>query len=213
MALWASCNSKGGTGKTTLTCHLAVLAQERGLSVGVIDADVLEGSTNWLAGMKGAPPVTRLRTADDLLDRALEVAAAYDLCLADGPGGSGELSRALLMVCDLALVPCGPTATDWRATQDTLRLIQQARRIRKGAPDALLVPNRLQAGTRLSREFLAALHGDGQGIPAVDGLSLRTAFADADGQHSVVWRLPNAKAATDEIFRLYEQIHGHQART
>ena len=39
---------KGGAGKTTLTCHLAVEAERRGHGpVGIIDTDDMAGLAKW----------------------------------------------------------------------------------------------------------------------------------------------------------------------
>jgi chromosome partitioning protein len=119
-----------------------------------------------------------------------------------------EVTRALLLVADLALLPCGPSALDVRAVQDAIRVVRQAQKIREGPPRALLVPNKLQTNYRLSRELLET--AEQLGIPSLEGLKLRQAYADAVGQGSVVWRLPRTEDAADELAKLFDQISRHE---
>ena len=45
------------------------------------------------------------------------------------------------------------------------------------------------------------------GLPVLPGLHLRQVYADAVGQGTVVWRMPNARAASDEIYQLFKAIN------
>jgi chromosome partitioning protein len=61
------------------------------------------------------------------------------------------------MVCDVALVPCGPSPLDLEASPLAIRVIRQARAIRTDdLPRALFVPNKLQTNTTLSHQLLEA---------------------------------------------------------
>ena len=87
---------------------------------------------------------------------------------------------------------------------------EQAQRIRGGAPRAVLVPNKLQVQYRLTQELLAAVQA--LGVPALGGLRLRQAFADAAGQGTLVWRLGlRGAATTEEITRLFEELNIHES--
>ncbi|MGL4340766.1 MAG: Mrp/NBP35 family ATP-binding protein [Rhodoglobus sp.] len=54
--IYAITSGKGGVGKSTLTANLAVCLAERGLRVGVIDADVFGFSIPGLLGIAGTQP-------------------------------------------------------------------------------------------------------------------------------------------------------------
>jgi ATP-binding protein involved in chromosome partitioning len=56
-------SGKGGVGKSTVTANVAAIAQKRGFSVGIIDADVFGFSIPGLLGIEGATP-TRI---DDMM--------------------------------------------------------------------------------------------------------------------------------------------------
>jgi len=206
--LIALANSKGGVGKTTIAVHLAVSQAEKGRKVALIDSDTQESSTRWLKDVQEAVGIFRLHTADDVLEQTPDIVRRFDVVVADGPAGLSEVTRALLLVADLALLPCGPSALDVRAVQDAIRVVRQAQKIREGPPRAFLVPNKLQTNYRLSRELLET--AEQLGIPSLEGLKLRQAYADAVGQGSVVWRLPKTEDAADELAKLFDQISRHE---
>lgn len=200
----ALCNSKGGVGKSTLAVHLAVWWHEQGGDVALVDADAQGSSSVWLREAAPRIPVFRLQTPDDILEQVPELRLKYDHLAIDGPAGLSEVTRAILLVADRAWLPCGPSVLDLRAAQDAIRVVKQAQSIRHGPPPAVLVPNKLQARYRLSRELLET--AESLGIPSVAGLRLRQAYADAAGQGVAVWKLgPPGQPAAGEIREL---LHG-----
>ena len=209
--LIALANSKGGVGKSTIAVHLAALAHEQGLKVAFIDADAQQSGSRWLRDLQAPFPVHRLTTPEEVIEQADEIDRNHQLTVADGPAGLSEVTRAVLMVCDLALLPCGPSALDLHALQDALRTLRQAQKIRQGPPRAVVVPNKLQAGYRLSRELVEA--APNLGVPCVEGLRLRQAYAEAAGQGSVVWRLGRyAEEAAKEIRNLFSEIQPNETK-
>ena len=204
-------NSKGGVGKSTLAVHLAVALHERGRQVTLVDADVQSSSSQWMAECDAAIPVRRFCTPDEVLEGIKPLQGEFEFVVADGPAGLSEVTRALLLVADLALLPCGPSALDLRSVREAVRVVRQAQSIRGGPPRAALVPNKLQVNYRLSRELL-----DGLAVfdlPVLDGLRLRQAYPDAAGQGTVVWRLPDAGPAAAEMHHLLDQILDHASQT
>ncbi len=203
-------NSKGGVGKSTLAVHLAVAWQEAGRHVALVDADVQGSSSVWLHEAAPELPVFRLQTPDEVLERTPAIAREFERIVMDGPAGLSEVTRAILLVSDIALLPCGPSALDLRAVQEALRVVRQAQQIRQGPPQALLVPNKLQVQYRLSRELLETAQTFD--IPSLPGLRLRQAYADAAGQGTVVWKLgPRGEAAALELRNLFEELTRYES--
>ena len=190
--LIATTNSKGGVGKSTIAVHLATWLHEQGRQVIVIDCDTQQSCSRWLHRINVEIPTVQMGTPDEVFKYALELLPQADMVIADGPAGLAELTRALLMVCDLALVPCGPSALDLESSRITVEVIKQARKIRKGdLPLALFIPNRIQANTLLANELMSV--SSRLGIPATQSmLRLRQVYANAPGQGQVVWNIPNA---------------------
>ena len=205
----ALANSKGGVGKSTLAVHLAAWRQEHGEQTALIDADAQGASSVWLHEAVPAMPVFRLQTPDEILDQLPGIAQSFDHLVVDGPAGLTEVTRAMLLVADLTLLPCGPSVLDLRAVHEAIRVVRQAQQIRHGLPQVVLVPNKLQARYRLSQEFLETAKS--LGIRWSVGLRLRQAYADAAGQGTVVWRLGRgADAAAVEIKTLFQELFPHE---
>lgn len=202
-------NSKGGVGKSTLAVHLCVWLHERGADVALVDADTQGSSSTWLREAQPALPIVRLQTPDELLEETPRLRQSLDFVVVDGPAGLSEVTRAILLVADRALLPCGPSVLDLRAVHEAIRVVRQAQAIRQGPPRATLLPNKVQVQYRLSREFLATLPD--LGLPCAPGLHLRQTYADAAGQGTVVWRLgPRADAATQEIKEVFDELFSDQ---
>ena len=198
-------NSKGGVGKSTLAVHLAVWLHERGGDVALVDADTQGSSSTWLREAQPALRQLRLQTPDDILEQMPRLRQELDFLVVDGPAGLSEVTRAILLVADLALLPCGPSVLDLRAAHEAIRVVRQAQGIRQGPPQATIVPNKVQVQYRLSREFLTTVPE--LGLPCSAGLHLRQTYADAAGQGTVVWRLgPRAEAASTEIKEVFDGL-------
>ena len=203
-------NSKGGVGKSTLAVHLAVSWHEQGSRVALVDADVQGSSSVWVHEAAPELPVFRLQTPDDVLEQVPLIAGKFERVVIDGPAGLSEVTRAILLVADTALLPCGPSVLDLRAVHEALRVVRQAQQIRQGPPVPLLVPNKLQVQYRLSQELLETVKS--LGIPSLPGLRLRQAYADAAGQGTVVWRLgPRGEAAASELKNLLEELASYES--
>jgi len=203
-------NSKGGVGKSTLAVHLAGWRQERGQRIALVDADVQGASSVWVQEAVSEIRVFRLQTPDEILDQVPGIASEFDHLVMDGPAGLSEVTRAMLLVADLALLPCGPSVLDVRAAHEAIRVVKQAQQIRHGLPHAVLVPNKLQVQYRLSRELLETIQS--LHVASCAGLRLRQAYADAAGQGTVVWRLgPRGAAAACEIQTLFEELFTNES--
>ena len=210
--LIALTNSKGGVGKSTVAVHLAAWCHQGGRHTALVDADAQGASSVWPHEAEPDIAIARLQTPDEILDQVPRLATQFDVLVIDGPAGLSEVTRAVLLVAHLALLPCGPSVLDLRAVQEAIRVVGQAQRIRGGPPQAVLVPNKLQVQYRLTQELLAT--APGLGVAVLGGLRLRQAFADAAGQGTLVWRLGSrGLAATEELLHLFEELNLHEHET
>jgi len=208
----ALANSKDGVGKTTLAVHLAGWSQENVGRTAFVDTDVRGHGSSWLRQASPKAEVFRLLTPEEILDQVPELAVQFDVLVIDGPSGLPEVTRAILLVAHLVLVPCGGSTSDARAVHEAIHGIRQARKIRSGPPRALLIPNKLRGRHRPPPELSDTLKS--LSIPVIRGVHLNHAFADAAEQRTLVWRLgPSAGRAVNEITDVLGALGLHGSQT
>ena len=199
-------NPKGGVGKSTLAVHLAVWLYERGRSVILADCDAQRSSSDWIK--EAAPEVKTVRLAgpDDILNKLPKLSQEADYVIADGPGSNTEISRALLLRADLALVPCKASMLEVRALAQATAVLKQARDIRGGAPKAKVVLSMVGKNYRLTQDMKEAAVSLRLALTDA-ALTLRQVYADAPGQGTVVWKMgTRAGDAAVEMERLFREI-------
>jgi chromosome partitioning protein len=193
---------KGGCAKTTTVVHLARWLRLRGRSVRVIDADPTQrAASRWLAEADPSVEVIVAGTTDDVLEAE---AGGVDYVIGDGPAGMAETSRLLLVRADLALLPVGPSVLDLRALADSARLVRQVQRALRPHLRAVVIPSRVQAHVRVSREVVEAAAA--LGLPVAGSpIPQRAAIADSVGQGTTCFDMGaagrDAAAAFDALFR------------
>ena len=120
---------KGGSGKTTLSAHLAVAAEAADVGpVAVMDADPQGGLAGWWNARKAETP----RWIDPAhgLQAAVKAAeaAGYGVLLIDTPPSRSETITEVMALVDLVVIPVRPSPNDLRAVGGTIELAKRARR-------------------------------------------------------------------------------------
>ena len=199
-------NSKGGVGKSTLAVHLVTWLHEQGQTVILADCDAQRSSSDWIKEAAPEIKTVRLNGPDDILNKLPRLGREADYVVADGPGSNNEMSRALLLKGDLAIVPCKASMLEVRALSQATALLKQARDIRGGPPKAKVVLSMVGKNYRLTQDMKDAAKA--LRLSLVDTpMTLRQVYADAPGQATVVWRMGiRAKDATKEIERLFREL-------
>lgn len=208
----AVANSKGGVGKSTIAVHLAAWLFEQGHSVTLADCDTQHSSSEWVHEAVPGVKTVRLAEPGEIVDRLPVLDQQTDYVVADGPGSNTEVSRALLLRADLAIVPCKASMLEVRALAQATNVLRQAQDIRKNLPKAMIVLSMVGKTYRLTQDMkdaAAALE-----LPlAKTALTLRQIYADAPGQGAVVWQLGSrAREASNEVLALCRELLP-QART
>lgn len=103
-------NEKGGSGKSTTTCHLAGTLGYRGYDVLVADLDPQQTSSRWVAQNPTASfPATIWPGHTYGAKAALELeklVSKYDIIIVDCPPSVEQPATwPVLLVCDLAIIP------------------------------------------------------------------------------------------------------------
>ena len=134
----AMISQKGGTGKTTLTIHLAVAAMLAGQSVVIVDLDPQRSAYKWGRIRGDDPPIVvtstvtqlprLLRNAEDqgVTLAILDTPPKLDVSEDDESSRQGEAHHAA-RAADLALITCKPAIFDLQAIGSTVKLAKIAR--------------------------------------------------------------------------------------
>ena len=143
-------NSKGGCGKSTIACNLAICAALAGFRTVLVDADPQATSTQFFK-IREQNDVKILQILKPTLLHDVKLLLHYDFVFVDAGGRDSSMLRSALTAATLGLllIPLTPSAADLWATQDTLDLLRQARSLGAGIP-AKAVLNQVN-----SREILS----------------------------------------------------------
>lgn len=196
---------KGGTGKTTLSIHLAVQASLGGLDVLVVDIDPQASATAWWRRRsEGKPELVQARgdTLEGVLSQARE--RNYDLALIDSAPHSSKDSRICAQLSDWVCIPSRPAILDLDAIGPSTALVSEvgvaANIVLNGCPPPTLFgePHIVSE----AREALASY-----GIPVCDAsISQRVAFSHALIDGRAVSEYDRDGKAAREVDRLWNTL-------
>jgi chromosome partitioning protein len=199
---------KGGVGKSTTAICLAMAALERGQSTLLVDADPQGTVQTWsevaAEHQRRAPTVVSMGSAMHRPGQLESVARNYDWTFIDCPPRHGEVQRSALMISDLAILPCGPSASDVWALSSSLELIQSARGLRESLT-ACIVINRKQPRTALGRDVRAVLEKSGLQVLESE-LFYRVAYQEAIAAGLGVTSRGRRDPAAREMRALFEEV-------
>ena len=198
MYVVALLSQKGGTGKTTLSLHLAVAAERAGHVAAVIDLDPQASAAGWKDSRPGETPVV-VPIPASRLSQALDLArsAEAEIVFLDTAPHSSDVALAAAEAADIVLIPCRAGILDLRAIGATAKLARIA------GKKAFVVLNSLPPRA-------VNVVADARDAVAVHGLEVapvtiqqRAAYAHAltAGQTAQEYE-PDGKAA-DEIAQIY----------
>ena len=144
-------NSKGGSGKTTITTNLASYFAAQNVPTTIMDYDPQGSSLHWLRARPG--PVGRIHGANAAPQKGgrirsveMHVPADTQQLLIDAPAGtSGLLLQEMLGRADGILIPVAPSTIDIHATANFVRDLLLVGRIRKRNIQLAVVANRIRS--------------------------------------------------------------------
>jgi chromosome partitioning protein len=155
-------NQKGGSGKTTITMHVASALARRNYKVLVVDADPQGTATRWAAsaedGKTFPASVVGLSAATTKVHREVKkFVDDYQYVLIDcPPAADSPVPQSALLIADLAIVPIIPSPLDLWAAVAIRKVIENVRDLNESLT-ARLVINQCQPNTTLAHEALEVL--------------------------------------------------------
>lgn len=207
---------KGGAGRSTVSTNLAGELSKLGKTV-LIDCDMPQGTAaSWFSVRQQTETRQSQRCSENLsadtatthreLVAKVEQHQDADYIVLDGPPRIAEMTRAILVLADLCLVPVGASAAEIWATSDLLALIEEAKKVKP--VKVRMVWTRYRAHTRLAQE-LSELATKELGLVALSTtLGMRVAYMEALGSGLTVAELsePSAKAEAKNLMNEIQKL-------
>jgi chromosome partitioning protein len=204
-------NQKGGVGKTTTAINLAASLKRRNNKLLFIDADPQGSAVHWHA-VENNNAFEILHHPDPVNRQDIEeLSQNYDYVVIDAPPAIGDITKSILAVSELSIIPLSPSSLDIWSCKGTLEMIEEVQPENPDMDVKLLI-NRKIPGTRVGREARASL--DVFDMDILDSeLCQRVAYIDAmTSGVSVMQYAPKSKAA-DEIEQLCDEITLQETET
>ena len=201
MRVLAIASRKGGAGKTTITGHLAVAAEQAGCGpVAIVDLDPQGSLADWWNRRGPKHPyfvqTTMERLADDITAmRRLGI----KLLLIDTPPVLSLVIKQVITLSDLVLLPVRPSPHDLRSIGATLTLVEQLDK------PFLFVLNAASRRARLTEEARTLLSQCGQ--VAASTLHSRVDFASSMVDGRTVMEIAGGEESSIEVNMLWREVH------
>ena len=199
---------KGGAGRSTVATNLAGELARVG-TVALIDADMPQGtSASWAALRLQDKPEGRLRadTAQghrEMVAMVERLRGQVDYIVLDGPPRIAEMTRAILALSDLALIPIGASPAEIWATADMVPQVHEVQKIHR-VPVRILW-TRFRAYTRLAQD-LGSEADKALGLPVMRSiLGYRVAYQEALGAGRTAAELQDP-TAREEVVALAVEV-------
>jgi len=197
-------SQKGGSGKTTVSLHLACAAMEAGKLAVVVDLDPQGSAATWhaartRAGHSNDPFVQPTHPAQ--LESVLKACEGQgvDFVFIDTAPQSDNVAVTAAQLSDVVLITCKPSVMDLRAISSTLRLAEIAQ-----VKPYIVLTQIEPSGTR-EAEAAQTLKSLNTGVLPY-GTGKRVAYMDSliDGLSAIEYE-PSGKAAV-ESRALYKHV-------
>lgn len=209
----AVANQKGGSGKTTISMHLAGAFSRRNHKILVVDADLQGTATRWAASADDDTPfpgsVVGLSAANNKVHREVKkFIEDYDYIIIDcPPAADSPIPQSALLIADLVLVPLIPSPLDMWAAVGIRQVIDDVTVINETLKARLLL-NQCQPNTTLAQESLEVLPEFGIDL-AESVVRHRQVYRQAAVFGQTVYDFGSkAKAAIEEIDKLADEVVG-----
>jgi chromosome partitioning protein len=203
-------NTKGGTGKSNLSSHLAIWLYERGIKVALLDADHDQGtSSTWLKLAEPAIPVAVAGTPQEIKTKLKELSQTNQVVVADTPGSASNAAFTATLLADIAIVPLQPSDSDVWAIDKALQAINVAREATDGKrPETFIVLTSTAVRDVQARNLRAQLEANLPYRIARSEIRRLFAFRAASGKSVTRMKGADARKAQADLNALFCEVLG-----
>ena len=196
------CNQKGGVGKTTLAINIACSLASKRASVLLIDADPQGSVLNWKS-IADENPVNVIHRPESDLHQFVKTRKETHIVI-DSPPGTGDISLASLLACEIVIIPIEPSALSLWSSAEIVQLINEAKKHNKELKGRLLISKKI-VGTNPGKEAREALKNFGMPILKSE-ICMRIDYVKAILNGQSVVEYDSKSEAAKEIKALVREI-------
>jgi len=199
-------SQKGGSGKTTLSGHLAVEAERAGAGpVALVDTDPQGSLAMWWNARAATTPHFVKAGLPDLGQALAKLAASgFRLTVIDTPPAITSSISQVVAYADLVIVPTRPSPHDLRAVGATVDIAERHRK------PLVFVLNEATARARITGESAVALSQHGTVAPVTIHHRVDFAASMIDGR--TVQEIVPSSASAREVAELWLYIQAKLSR-
>jgi chromosome partitioning protein len=199
-------SQKGGSGKTTLSGHIAVQAERAGEGpVALIDTDPQGSLAAWWNARRSETPVFVQTTVQRLFADLEELRArGTRLVIVDTPPAVTATIRNVVAFADLVVIPTRPSPHDLRAVGATLDIVEGRNK------PLMFVVNDATPRARITSDAAIALSQHGTVAPVT--IHHRTDFASSMIDGRTVMECDAQSRSTAEVVALWDYLAGRLRR-
>jgi len=217
MRVIAITSQKGGSGKTTLSGHLAVAAD---CPAALIDTDPQGSLTAWWNERQADTPAFAQASLASLDDDLLTLKEkGFKLVFIDTPPAITRANQLVISKADLVIIPARPSPHDLRAVGATIEMTEKA-----GKP-MMFVINGATVRAKLTGEAAIALSQHGTVAPIImhnrqdfaasmiDGRTVLETHASGKSAAEVkaLWAYVNDRIKRLPVKASFKNLHHHKA--
>ena len=193
-------SQKGGSGKTTLSGHLAVEAERKGFGpVVLIDTDPQGSLSDWWNARDAETPAFARVAIEDLADCLLQLREmGVKLAVIDTPPAITQSIASVVSHADLVLIPARPSPHDLRAVGATVDIVEHFEK------PLIFVINAATARARITGESAVALSQHGTVAPVT--LHHRVDFAASMVNGKTIGEIDGKSKSAREVSDLWAYV-------
>lgn len=199
-------SQKGGSGKTTLSGHLAVEAERSGMGpVVLIDTDPQGSLSDWWNARGAETPAFARVAIEDLADCLKQLREmGVKFAVIDTPPAITQSIARVVEHADLVLIPARPSPHDLRAVGATVDIVEHFNK------PLVFVINAATARARITGESAVALSQHGTVAPVT--LHHRVDFAASMVNGKTIGEIDPKSKSAKEVSGLWEYVAGRLDR-